>query len=373
MGEKNVLGRRALNRAYLERQLLLRRSEMPVPQALEHLVGLQSQTTHTWYLGLWSRLADYSPEPTGQLLTERHIVRMALMRSTIHLVTAADCLWLRPLVEPVIVRMTRVVFGRNLTGIERAELEAAARELLKDGEPLTFSELGRRMAGRWPDRDPASMAQMARAYIPLVQVPPRGVWGRSGQAAHLPVESWLGRPVDADASPEALVLRYLAAFGPATVRDIQHWSGLTRLAEVVDGLRPELVVFHGEDGRELFDLPDAPRPDEDTPAPVRFVYDFDNLLRSHADITRVKTVDFADHGFTERTGQTPQAVLVDGFVGATWTLAVKRGTATLTVRPFRGLTQAEEEELRAEAEGMLAFSAPKAKVREIVLEPPHPG
>ncbi|WP_232835290.1 winged helix DNA-binding domain-containing protein [Actinocorallia populi] len=367
-----MLTLRALNRAYLDRQLLLRRSEMTVPQALEHLVGLQAQSTHTWYLGLWTRLADYTPEPTGQLLTDRRVVRMALMRSTIHLVTADDCLWLRPLVEPVIERMTKAVFGRNVAGLERAEIEAEARRLMRE-EPRTFSELGRRMAERWPGHDPASMAQMARAYVPLVQVPPRGVWGRTGQAAHLPVETWLGRPVDPGASLETLVLRYLAAFGPATVRDVQHWSGLTRLAEVVDRLRSRLAVFRGEDGRELFDLPDAPRPDPDTPAPVRFIYDFDNLLRSHADITRVKTVDFAAHGFTARTGQEPQVVLVDGFVGATWTLVTKRGTATLTVRPFRELTATQRDDLYSEAEAMIAFSSPKAKARDIVLEPPTPG
>ncbi|GGS49235.1 hypothetical protein GCM10010156_04870 [Planobispora rosea] len=237
-----VLGSRALNRATLARQLLLRRSELTVPQALEHLAGLQAQTPHTWYVGLWSRLADYTPEGTARLLRERGAVRMALMRSTIHLVTAADCLWLRPLVEPVIERMTMSNFRRGLTGLDLAELVAAGRELLAGG-PLTFSGLGRALAERWPENDPASMAQAIRAYVPLVQVPPRGLWGESGPAAHQAVETWLGRPVDTDASPERLVLRYLAAFGPATVRDVQHWCGLTRLAEVVERLRPQLLVF----------------------------------------------------------------------------------------------------------------------------------
>lgn len=372
MKETTVLSRRAVNRATLDRQLLLRRSGMTVSQALERLVGLQAQTPHTWYLGLWSRLAGYEPGPTGRLLTDRSAVRMALMRSTIHLVTAEDCLWLRPLVAPVIERMTMSSFGRHLTGLEHAGLEAAARELLEDG-PLTFAELGRRLAGRWPGYDPASMAQMVRARVPLVQVPPRAVWGMSGQPAHSPVEAWLGREVASDASPETLVLRYLAGFGPATVLDVQHWSGLTRLREVVDGLAGRLKVFRDERGRELYDLPDAPRPDPGTPAPVRFLYDFDNLLRSHADVSRVRTVDFADHGFGARTGQEPCSVLVDGFVGATWAIVTTRGAATLTVRPFRKLTGGEEEELRSEAAAVLEFSVPRAQAHRIVVEPPHPG
>jgi len=363
-----MLTRRAVNRAYLERQLLLNRHDMTVQEALRRLAGLQAQTTHSWYLGLWSRLADYRPERTGVLLEEREAVRMALMRSTIHLVTPEDCLWLRPLVEPVIERMTRAVFGRALDGLTRVELEVAARELFAEGEALTFSELGRRLADRWPDRDPASLAQMVRAFVPLVQVPPRGVWGRSGPAAHLPVEQWLGRPVAADAKLETLVLRYLAAFGPATVRDIQHWSGLTRLGEVVQRLLGELVVDRDETGRELYDLPDAPRPSEDTPAPVRFIYEFDNLLRSHADVSRVCTVDYSAHGFTARSGKDPEVVLVDGFVAATWQLAVKRGTATLAIRPFRAFTNAEKHAVLAEAEEMVAFSAPRAKARDVVLE-----
>jgi hypothetical protein len=365
------LGPRDLNRATLDRQLLLRRAELTVPQALEHLVGLQAQTPHTWYVGLWDRLADYTPEPTAQLLREAGVVRMALMRSTIHLVTATDCLWLRPLVEPVIERSTMGAFGRNLVGLDRSELVAAARKLFED-KPLTFSELGRSLARWWPDRDPASMAQAVRASVPLVQVPPRGVWGHSGRAAHLPVETWLGCAVDPAAALEKLVLRYLAAFGPATVRDVQQWCGLTRLAEIVDRLRPQLTVFRDEQGRELFDLPDAPRPHPDTPAPVRFLYDFDNLLLSHADRSRVLTVDFADQGFAATT-EMPRSVLADGFVAATWKVNTNGDTATLTVRPFRKLTATEHEDVVAEGTRLLAFIAAKGTVHDIVLESPQPG
>jgi hypothetical protein len=366
-----LLRTRALNRATLERQLLLRRWDLTVPQTLERLVGLQAQTPHTWYVGLWTRLVGYTSEPTADLLREAGAVRIALMRSTIHLVTAADCLWLRPLVEPVIERSTLGTFGRDLVGVDRTELAAAGRELLAD-QPMTFGELGRALVQRWPDRNPAALAQAVRASVPLVQVPPRGLWGRSGRAAHTPVEGWLGRPVDTGPDVEQLVLRYLAAFGPATVRDVQQWCGLTRLAEVVEGLRPRLMVFRDEQGRELYDLPDAPRPHPDTPAPPRFLYDFDNLLLSHADRSRVLTVSFAGQGFAG-TMETPRALLVDGFVTATWKVVTKGDTATLTVRPFRRLTAPEREDIVAEGTRLLAFTAAKATTQDVVIGPPQPG
>ncbi|MQY02022.1 winged helix DNA-binding domain-containing protein [Actinomadura macrotermitis] len=366
-----LIGRRALNRATLDRQLLLRRAGLTVPEALERLAGLQAQSTHSWYLGLWSRLEGYRPEPTGELLKQREIVRMALMRSTIHLVTARDCLWLRPLTQPVIERTTRSSFARGIVGLDAAELTAAARRLMAEG-PLTFSALGHRLAERWPEHDPMSMAQTVRALVPLVQVPPRGVWGESGQAAHVPVEDWLGRPVDPGASLETLVLRYLAAFGPASVRDVQHWCGLTRLNEVVDGLRPHLEVFRDESGRELFDLPDAPRPDPDTPAPARYLYECDNLLRSFADVSRVTTADYSAQGFGGKNEE-PSTILVDGEVAATWRITTTRGSATLRIRPFRELTSAEEEDVRTEGAAMLEFSAAGARERTLVVDAPVPG
>ncbi|MEY9214617.1 AlkZ family DNA glycosylase [Thermobifida halotolerans] len=371
MGTTAVLTRRALNRAVLDRQSLLRRSTATVPRVLERLVGLQAQTTHTWYVGLWSRLADYTPDDTVRLLTDGRVVRTALMRSTLHLVTADDCLWLRPLVQPMIERGFRSVYGRNLAGVDPADLAAAGRALVEE-RPRTFSELGRELARRWPDHDPAALAQAIRAFVPLVQLPPRGVWGRSGRAVHTSAEAWTGRSPGTAAAPERLVLRYLAAFGPATVRDVQTWCGLTRLGEVVDRLRPRLAVFRGEDGAELFDLPDAPRPDPDTPAPVRFLYDFDNLLRSHADRRRVLTVDLG--AFTPRNGIAPHTVLVDGVVTALWAATTgENRTAALTVRPLRALSAAEEEEVAAEGGRLLAFLHPKAEERRVVVEPPTSG
>jgi hypothetical protein len=232
---------------------------------------------------------------------------------------------------------------------------------------MMASELGRALAQRFPGRDPDPLAQGARAWLPMVQVPPRGVWGRSGRALQVPLDTWLGRPVAAAPVAE-MVLRYLAAFGPATVRDVQLWCGLTKLAEVLDALRPRLVTFRDEADRELFDLPDAPRPDPDTPAPVRFLYDFDNLLLSHADRSRVVTADFGAQGFGPDNQVQPSSVLVDGTVAATWRIAAARDTATLTIRPFRRLSSAEHAATTAEGAALLAFLHPRA-TPELILGP----
>jgi len=248
-------------------------------------------------------------------------------------------------------------FGRHLVGLDRVELIDAGRAVV-DAQPRTFSELGRALAGRWPDRDPASLAQAVRAWVPLVQVPPRGVWGASGQARHTSIEVWLGRSVEPEPDIDGMVLRYLAAYGPATVRDAQTWSGLTRLGEVIDRLRPRLATFRDEHGRELFDLPDAPRPDPDTPAPARLLYDFDNLLLSHADRSRVITEEFQQHGLPDNV--MPAAVLVDGFARGIWTIARRQGTATLTIRPLARLSTQDIEALTVEGGEMLRFVAADA-------------
>jgi hypothetical protein len=368
----SVLGRRAVNRATLARQLLLDRASMPVPAAVRHLVGLQAQTPQTWYVGLWTRLAGFDPVAAGDLLVDRTLVRLPAMRSTVHLLTAGDALAFRPLVQPVVERVTMGAFGRRLRGVDRDALVAAARAFVAEA-PLAAADLGRRLAGRFPGHDPAALAQAARAWLPMVQVPPRGVWGRGGRALQAPLDGWLDRTrlAPGTATAEDLVLRYLAAFGPATVRDVQAWSGLTRLREVVDGLRPRLRVFLDDDGADLFDLPDAPRPDGDVPAPVRFLYDYDNLLLSHADRRRVLgdpgAVDFAAHGYATDSNLQPASVLVDGVVAATWRVTVDRGGAVLAVRGFRRFTAREVADLEAEGAALLRFLHPDRPPAGIVV------
>jgi hypothetical protein len=356
---------KALNRATLDRQLLLRRSTMSPLDAVEHLLGLQAQTTHTWYHGLWSRLAGFKPQELSALLADREVVRMALMRSTIHLVSARDCLFLRPLIQIVSERGVASIYGKNLTGLDLSEIIRHGRELL-DEKPMVFAELGRRMAERW-DRDPQSLAQAVRAHVPLVQIPPRGLWGGSGVAAHSTVETWLGRSVDENPSLDDMVLRYLKAFGPASVKDAQTWSGLTRLSEVFERLRPQLVTFEDETGRELFDLPDAPRPGEDIPAPPRFLYDFDNLLLSHHDRTRVIT-EQARIMNRPANGLLAKLFLLDGFTAGQWTAERTKDRVVVNLQPYRKLTKPELAGLAREAEPLFDFLAPGIIDRDLRVE-----
>jgi Winged helix DNA-binding domain len=369
------LTRRALNRALLGRQLLLRPAALPaagdragpVIETVEHLVGLQAQAPFPPYYGLWSRLDGFRPDDLAGLLLNRQVVRVALMRGTIHLVSARDCLALRPAMQPVLDRALRATFGRRLTGVDHAALGAAGRVLVEE-KPRTFSDLGRELARRWPEHDPDALAQGVRALVPLVQVPPRAVWGASGPAAHTSAEAWLGRPMPADASLEPLVTRYLAAFGPATVQDVQAWSGLTRLREIVDRLRPGLRTFRGDQGAELFDLPDAPRPDPDTPAPVRFVAEFDNLVLAHADRARVLSEPHRKKMYA-RANTFPGSVLIDGFVAGIWRIAPSRAAATASVELFGPVTARVRDEVAAEGRRLLAFAAPDVPDHDVRFGP----
>lgn len=367
-----TLDRRALNRATLERQLLLRRSGLSIPDAVEHLVGLQAQTPHSWYVGLWSRLSCFTPALAAGPLTERTLVRMALMRSTIHLVTAEDARALRPLVQPVLDRdlFRNQTHGKPIADVDLAALTADAREMLTPAA-LTNKRLGELLAERWPGRPAASLVYAIRNQVPLVQVPPRALWGRSGSIAHTTADAWLGPDRRPRIHLSRMIERYLGAFGPASVKDMQMWSGLTRLREVVDRMQSALVSFCDESGQELFDLPDAPRPDGDISAAPRFLYDFDNLLLSYADRSRVITEAHALSGYrTQRT--IPQILLVDGFTAGDWAIERTRDAATLTVRPYARPFEAQDaEEVAAEGRALLEFTDPDAGSRDVVFGDAH--
>jgi Winged helix DNA-binding domain len=267
----------------------------------------------------------------------------------------------------VIERGHNGAFGRRMGGADLGELERAVREEL-DGEALPARELGRRLIARGIGDDAEAIGNATRTYVPLVQVPPRGVWGRSGQARYATLEAWTGRPLDTDPPIDAVVLRYLGAFGPASVMDMQNWSGLTKLREAFERLRPQLVVFRDEAGRELFDLPGAPRPDAGVPAPVRFLGEYDNVLLGHADRSRIVAADFPWREMLA-PGRFVSNFLVDGMLRGTWWIERDgKRSATLGIRPAGELSPAAREEVAAEAERMLAFSEPEAAVREVRFE-----
>ena len=357
MTDVPILSPRALNRATLERQMLLQRQRLSAEEAIEHLVGMQAQAPAPPYVGLWTRLEDFHPDELARLILDRRAVRVALMRNTVHLVSARDCLKLRPLVQPVIDRglYSNRAHRASVEGVDIEALSAAGRTLLEE-RPRTAKELGILLRERWPERDPASLTRAIRHLVPLVQVPPRGVWRKSGPAAHTTAEAWLGHSLDSDPSLEEMVVRYLGAFGPATVKDMQAWSGLTRLGGMVDRLRPRLLSFRDGHGGEMFDLPDAPRPDPDVPAPSRFLPEFDNLILSHADRTRVIADEYRK-AIASKNGMVPATFLVDGFVQGTWKTQRSRGRAMLLIEPFEPLAKRDRGALEEEGERLVRFMA----------------
>jgi hypothetical protein len=352
-----VLSRRALGRATLARQLLLDRETRPVAGALEHLVGLQAQVPLVPHLALWDRLAGYDPGELNQLMTSRQVVRTQLMRTTIHTVTAADALALRPLLQPVLDRtFASTAWGQQLRGQDVGAVVDEAAELLAE-RPLGRASLQRELAARHPDLDAEALAFGVSYWVPWVQPPPRGLWGSAGAAVMTTVAAELGATSAGPMTLQDLVVRYLTAFGPASVRDVQVWCGLTRLREVVDELGTRLRRFRTEDGAELLDVPDGLLPDADIPAPARFLAEYDNALLSYADRSRV--VEEGDHVLLQGgPGGWTGTVLVGGLMRATWA-ARREGEATvLHIRLSAPLSSADRSDLVGEGGRLLDFLAP---------------
>lgn len=355
-----VLSRRALNRATLARQYLLERTSSPAIDAIEHLGGMQSQAPLAPYVGLWSRVRDFAVDELSTLTERRQVVRLTMMRNTVHLVSADDCLDWRTLFHPLHAAQFRGHFRHGTEGVDRAELLGQAQRLLTE-QPRTRAELGRLLAERWPNADPNALAHAVTHHLALCQVPPRGVWGRNGPAAWAPVQSFLGAPLRS-VPVEALILRYLGAFGPAQVADIQLWSGLTRLREVVQRL--PLRTFRGPEGQTLYDVPEAPRPPADLPAPPRFLPEYDNLLLSHQDRTRMISDD-RPVPLPPGNGATGGTVLVDGRWQGIWRI----GDRALRIRPFTRLCRTDRDALLTEAARLCAFLA-AGTARDVVIDEP---
>lgn len=355
---------RRLNRATLARQHLLARVDRRPLDVVRDVAGLQGQDPDPPYLMLWDRIDGFTVDGLTRLQLDRSAVRATLFRGTLHLVAADDYLWLRPLLQPMLDRWQRGAWGKDLDGVDLGQLAKTATELL-DGGTLTRPRLSRALAERWPGRSPMALARSVQGLLPVVHPPPDGLWNRHGPAHIALARTWLGRPLSPGVAPSTLVRRYLAAFGPATVRDVQAWSGLTRLREVVEAMRPHLLTFAGERGEELFDLPDAPRPEpEDTPAPPRLLAPLDNVVLAYADRSRLVGPDAA-----ARVGW-EAAVLVDGEVRGFWTVARDGATVALTVDLLGPLTSDDETALEDEAARLLAFIAPAAERRDVRLRIP---
>lgn len=349
-----VLTREDLSRATLARQMLLSREKTTALRAIARLAGLQAQLPRPPFIGLWSRVAGFRAEDLARLARERKVVRATLMRGTLHLVTTKDYLDFRPVLQPMLSAALQGVLGDRAARIDLARVTADARAAL-DEKPRTFEDLRAALGLAWPGLDPRALGYAVRTHLPLVQVPADTRWGWPGASTFAAAETWIARKMGEGAGPAALVERYLAAFGPASVRDAQAWSGVRSLADAFAALRPKLAVFRDERGRELFDLRRAPRPPAGTPAPVRFLPDYDNLLLAHADRTRVVSDAHRTRLVTKNLQVLP-TFLVDGFVAGSWRIERARSACVLVLTAFQPLSRKAKGELLEEGAALVRFA-----------------
>ena len=364
----STLTNRQLNRSYLARQLLLERQQRSAASVIEHLVGMQSQSPKDPFIGLWSRIEGFGHGELDRLMLDRETVRIVTMRGTIHLLTADDARLLRPMMQSSLEKFIagNATYAPALSNLDLDEVIEAGRNLV-EAHPLTGKQIGAHLAERWPDRDAASLMAVVRSFLPLVQVTPRGVWGKSQQPTLTTIGAWLGTPIDRHREPDDAILRYLAAFGPATVADIQAWSGLQGLREPVGRLRPQLVTYCDERNRELFDVPGALFPDPEAPAPVRFLPGFENALLSHADRTRIVS-DAHRKRMWKVNGLVDPSFLVDGYLAGTWNVSQTKREALLDIAPFDApVPRAVRTELEAEGLRLLSFLAPRTERHNVVV------
>lgn len=341
---------RRLNRTLLRRQLLDRRADLSPGAAVGRLLAVQAQEPNWVHAALWSRLAGFERADLEAAVAGRTLVRGPLLRGTQHLVATADYPWLRPTIAPVLDRLVRSpYYARETAGLDPDEIVAAAGEVL-DADPVRRRDLAAALTSRWPGRRGAVLAAAVEALTPVVHDPATsafGSWWSRRNIAVVDAAAWLGRPMT-EPDVQELVRRYLAAFGPAGVMDVQAFTGLTRLRPVVAGMADELRVLRGPDGAELYDLPGAGLADEDEPVPVRYLAAFDNAVLGHRDRTRIlpeahRTTVMPGYSMVHAT------VLVDGFVAATWTIE----DGTIAVHPLEALPDVDE--VLAEGARLAAF------------------
>ena len=363
-----VLSPRALNRATLARQMLLARETHDATSAVERLGGLQAQLARPPFVALWARLAGFTRERLLDAVRARTVVRATMMRGTLHLVSARDFLRFRPALQPMLTAGMESILRQRTAGMDHDAVLAAARARLAE-DPRTFEDLRAALSRAFADVDERALGYAVRMQLPLVQVPnATSPWGWETGPAFALAESWLGTAAadDEGGALPALVRSYLAAFGPATVTDAQTWCGLKGLRATFDAMRDELSTFRDARGRELFDLPDAPRPGEDADAPARFLPEFDSLVLAHDDRTRV-IADEHRPRVVSKNLQVASTFLVDGVVAGTWKAARTRGAAVLTAAPFGAVPRRERAALEAEGESVLRFVEPDAKAYEVVF------
>ncbi len=333
--------------------MLLDRSGRTVPDALEFLVGLQAQNPHDPYYALWSRLERFDPEGLSRMIERREALRGALMRATLHVSTTPDFIFLRSHLQSTMAAVLgSTSFAKDMRDLDRQALLDHGRQLLEE-QPMTRADLAKRLEERWPGVPGSSMAQVVTYLLPVIQVPPRGLWGQTGPARWTTLDSWAGGASSAQDDVQQIVLRYLAAFGPASISDMRVWSRLNGLRPVVEGMRDRLQVLHDEDGAELLDVVGAPVFDEATPAPPRFLPEYDNVLLGHSDRSRFFEPGIIPPGWAGN-------LLVDGIYSGWWKIIKSDKARQIEIHLQRRVSRAETKEVGDEADRLLDFAHPES-------------
>lgn len=360
-----TLSNRTLNRTLLARQLLLERTSMPIVEAVEHLGGLQAQAPIPPYLALWTRLKPYEVDALSKLITDRSLVRMTLWRGTLHLISANDVYLMRTALQPELNKWAKIVMPpATRVEIDLDKLARITREYI-DAEPRTVAEIGAHLEEHFPEAKAREMSTQAQLLVPMIQVPPRGIWGVGGVPQNVAMASWLGRELPEQAAVPELIKRYLRAFGPATLADMQAWSRLIGLKAHAADL--DLVEYKNEEGKVLLDVPDGVIVSEDVPAPARLLPAFDNVLLGHADRKRIMSEDARSRWGAVRNGVFPPTFLVDGFLRGTWNVVENKDAATLTIEPYFKTTKKDMAGVIREAKAVLKVMSPKKP--HVILAP----
>jgi hypothetical protein len=349
-----VLTARKLNRALLARQQLLKRSSLSVPRLLEQIGGIQAQYAPSSYVRLWTNLRRFEMADLDRLLERRKVVQGTLMRSTIHLVSAADYWPIAEGIGPSRQEWWHRTWGKEFT---REEIDRVAARLDKE------------LAGRvWPRKEldeqmrSHSTTVWSGAWVALIRVPPPGTWQRRRADLFQRAAEWIGPSMaDEQAGLELLLRRYLGGFGPARLADAANWAGVDVPKMKGAAERMTLRTFRDEDGRVLLDLPRAPLPDASTPAPIRLLPTWDATLLIHCRRARILPEEYRPLVFSIKIPHSVGTILVDGSVAGSWRAEASGGKAVLRCTLFERIPTAAERELREEAEGLIRFVEPGAK------------
>lgn len=344
-----------LNRALLARQMLLDRSTVGPLEAMRQLVALQAQQPRPPYIALWTRLDGFEPAALAELLRSRRVVRGTHLRGTLHLLEADDFLTTRAAIQPVLNAGMQSILKQRGAGFNIEAVAGSARKHFAR-RPRTFEDLRATLTEEFPGVDERAMGYAVRMSLPLCMVPDETVYAYGADTEFALASEWLGRVVPEESRVEELLLRYLAAYGPASVQDAQCWTGLGKLKPVFEALRPRLVTYRDEKGKELFDVPGGLLPNAETNAPVRLLPGFDGAILAHQDRSRIMVEEHRPLVTTKNLQVLP-TVLVDGFVAGTWEVIVRKTVVTVAVKAFRPFPARAKKSVEAEAARLVRFLA----------------